>query len=100
MFFNNELTVCLFICKKKVIYYVIKVGTVFSIRFISFSFLSAGKNSWLGEFKRLAYHTPLLETEVLKEHAHQVLHVSFSHNGKLFATCSKDGYIVVSRIFF
>lgn len=54
-----------------------------------------GKNSWLGEFKRLAYHTPLLETEVLKEHAHQVLHVSFSHNGKLFATCSKDGYIVV-----
>ncbi|XP_033226621.1 F-box/WD repeat-containing protein 5 [Belonocnema kinseyi] len=54
-----------------------------------------GKNSWLGEFKRLTYHTPLLETEVLKDHAHQVLHVSFSHNGKLFATCSKDGYIIV-----
>ncbi|XP_066582854.1 F-box/WD repeat-containing protein 5 [Prorops nasuta] len=54
-----------------------------------------GKTSWLGEFKRLAYHTPLLETEVLKEHTHQVLHVSFSHNGKLFATCSKDGYILV-----
>lgn len=54
-----------------------------------------GKTSWLGEFKRLAYHTPLIETEVLKEHSHQVLHVSFSHNGKMFATCSKDGYIRV-----
>ncbi|XP_029675989.1 F-box/WD repeat-containing protein 5 [Formica exsecta] len=54
-----------------------------------------GKTSWLGEFKRLAYHTPLIETEVLKEHSHQVLHVSFSHNGKMFATCSKDGYIFV-----
>ncbi|XP_072743715.1 F-box/WD repeat-containing protein 5 [Anoplolepis gracilipes] len=54
-----------------------------------------GKTSWLEEFKRLAYHTPLIETEVLKEHSHQVLHVSFSHNGKMFATCSKDGYILV-----
>jgi len=59
----------------------------------------AGKTSWLGEFKRLAYHTPLIETEVLKEHSHQVLHVSFSHNGKMFATCSKDGYILVSSSF-
>lgn len=58
-----------------------------------------GKTSWLGEFKRLAYHTPLIETEVLKEHSHQVLHVSFSHNGKMFATCSKDGYILVSLSF-
>lgn len=57
--------------------------------------VKAGKTSWLGEFKRLAYHTPLIETEVLKEHSHQVLHVSFSHNGKMFATCSKDGYILV-----
>ncbi|KAL0118943.1 hypothetical protein PUN28_009521 [Cardiocondyla obscurior] len=54
-----------------------------------------GKTSWLGEFKRLAYHTPLIETEILKEHSHQVLHVSFSHNGKMFATCSKDGHILV-----
>nr|XP_012144149.1 PREDICTED: F-box/WD repeat-containing protein 5 isoform X2 [Megachile rotundata] len=35
------------------------------------------------------------ETEVLKEHSHQVLHVSFSHNGEMFATCSKDGYVFV-----
>ena len=54
----------------------------------------------MGEFKRLAYHTPLIETEVLKEHSHQVLHVSFSHNGKMFATCSKDGYILVSSSYF
>ncbi|KZC13589.1 F-box/WD repeat-containing protein 5 [Dufourea novaeangliae] len=54
-----------------------------------------GKNSWLGEFKRLTYHVPLIETEVLTKHSHQVLHVSFSHNGKMFATCSKDGYIFV-----
>lgn len=63
---------------------------------IILSFTLLGKTSWLGEFKRLAYHTPLIETEVLKEHSHQVLHVSFSHNGKMFATCSKDGYILVS----
>ncbi|XP_012262746.1 F-box/WD repeat-containing protein 5 [Athalia rosae] len=54
-----------------------------------------GKTSWLNEFKRLAYHIPLLETEVLKEHSNQVLHVSFSHNGQMFTTCSKDGYILV-----
>ncbi|CAG5108873.1 Similar to Fbxw5: F-box/WD repeat-containing protein 5 (Mus musculus) [Cotesia congregata] len=54
-----------------------------------------GKISWFDEFRRLAYHTPLLETEVLLDHAHQVLHVSFSHNGKMFATCSKDGHVIV-----
>ncbi|XP_058789994.1 F-box/WD repeat-containing protein 5 [Phymastichus coffea] len=54
-----------------------------------------GKTSWISEFKRLAYHIPLVETETLKEHAHQVLHVSFSHNGKMFATCSKDGWVIV-----
>lgn len=54
-----------------------------------------GKTSWFEEFKRLTYHTPLIETEVLNRHSHQVLHVSFSHNGKMFATCSKDGYILV-----
>lgn len=54
-----------------------------------------GKHSWLQEFKRLTYHTPLVETEVLTQHSHQVLHVSFSHNGKLFTTCSKDATVVV-----
>uniref|UniRef100_A0A8D9BL72 F-box/WD repeat-containing protein 5 n=1 Tax=Cacopsylla melanoneura TaxID=428564 RepID=A0A8D9BL72_9HEMI len=54
-----------------------------------------GKKSWYSEYKRLDYHTPIVETEVLTQHTHQVLHVSFSHNGKYFATCSKDGYILV-----
>ncbi|KAF5300334.1 hypothetical protein FQA39_LY11191 [Lamprigera yunnana] len=54
----------------------------------------AGK-SWLEEFKRLCYHIPIVQTETLTDHIHQVLHVSFSHNGKYFATCSKDGYILV-----
>ncbi|KAJ4428297.1 hypothetical protein ANN_24315 [Periplaneta americana] len=54
-----------------------------------------GKTSWLAEYKRLSYHTPVVQTEVLKEHSHQVLHVSFAHNGKMFATCSKDGYVLV-----
>ncbi|XP_046398451.1 F-box/WD repeat-containing protein 5 [Ischnura elegans] len=57
--------------------------------------LMHGKTSWYSEYKRLKYHTPIVETEVLKEHSHQVLHVSFAHNGKMFATCSKDGYIMV-----
>lgn len=54
-----------------------------------------GKKSWYEEYKRLTDHTPIVETEVLKNHAHQVLHVSFSRNGQYFATCSKDGYILV-----
>lgn len=53
------------------------------------------KSSWFQEYLRLWQQSPLLETEVLKGHTHQVLHVSFSHNGKYFATCSKDGYILL-----
>lgn len=62
---------------------------------ICMSPLSVG-NSWYSEFKRLCYRIPIVLTETLTEHANQVLHVSFSHNGKYFATCSKDGYIFVS----
>lgn len=50
----------------------------------------------MNEYYRLMFEVPIIETEILKEHAHQVLHVSFSHNGKMFATCSKDGEIFVS----
>jgi len=55
-----------------------------------------GKTSWLAEYKRLSYHTPVIQTEILREHSHQVLHVSFAHNGQMFATCSKDGYVLVT----
>lgn len=54
-----------------------------------------GKYSWMLEYKRLTFHTPVVLTETLEEHNHQVLHVSFAHNGKYFATCSKDGYVLV-----
>ncbi|XP_033732450.1 F-box/WD repeat-containing protein 5-like [Pecten maximus] len=58
-------------------------------------FIAPGRSSWLQEYKRLYYHTPVIESEVIRQHSDQVLHVSFSHNGKMFATCSKDGYIRV-----
>lgn len=57
--------------------------------------LSTGKCSWLEEYKRLSYHTPTVCSEVLLDHTHQVLHVSFAHNGTMFATSSKDGFIIV-----
>ncbi|XP_054711080.1 F-box/WD repeat-containing protein 5-like [Uloborus diversus] len=57
--------------------------------------IAPGKNSWFNEYKRLKYHTPTQQTEVLVEHTHQVLHVSFAHNGEMFASSSKDGYIKV-----
>lgn len=57
--------------------------------------IAPGKNSWFSEYKRLKYHTPTHETEVLVDHTHQVLHVSFAHNGEMFASSSKDGYIKV-----
>lgn len=53
--------------------------------------------TWYEEFKRLCYKIPVVQTEILTEHNHQVLHVSFSHNGRYFATCSKDGYVTVSN---
>lgn len=38
----------------------------------------------------------VLTDELQYAHSHQVLHVSFSHNGRMFATCSKDGFVHVS----
>ncbi|XP_042211145.1 F-box/WD repeat-containing protein 5-like [Homarus americanus] len=54
-----------------------------------------GRTSWRGEYQRLVEGTPVVETEEIHEHNHQVLHVSFSHKGDMFATSSKDGFIVV-----
>uniref|UniRef100_A0A1B0DJU1 Uncharacterized protein n=1 Tax=Phlebotomus papatasi TaxID=29031 RepID=A0A1B0DJU1_PHLPP len=58
--------------------------------------LKPGAESWSSEFRRLTNNIPMVLTDVLTEHSHQVLHVSFSHNGKYFATCSKDGFVIVS----
>ncbi|KAF8766584.1 F-box/WD repeat-containing protein 5-like [Argiope bruennichi] len=57
--------------------------------------IAPGKYSWFNEYRRLKYHIPSEQTEVLVEHTHQVLHVSYAHNGKMFASSSKDGYIKV-----
>nr|XP_056716374.1 F-box/WD repeat-containing protein 5 [Euleptes europaea] len=46
--------------------------------------------SWYGEFQRLYDTIPCVEVQTLKEHSDQVLHLSFSHNGYMFASCSKD----------
>ncbi|XP_041369353.1 F-box/WD repeat-containing protein 5-like [Gigantopelta aegis] len=54
-----------------------------------------GKRSWYEECRRLKDLTPTVECQVIQEHKDQVLHVSFSHNGKYFATSSKDGFIKV-----
>lgn len=57
----------------------------------------SGAESWFAEYKRLLYNVPLVLTEDVRVHAHQVLHVSSSHGGRMFATCSKDGQLIVSR---
>jgi len=58
---------------------------------------SSGK-SWKEEYKRLVDETPNVLSEELKGHNDEVLHVSFSNSGKLFVTCSKDGYLMVWNI--
>ncbi len=56
---------------------------------------SSPASSWRLEYRRLSYCTPVVCTEQLREHEDQVLHVSFSHDGRHFATCSKDGRVLV-----
>ncbi|XP_045417964.1 F-box/WD repeat-containing protein 5 isoform X1 [Lemur catta] len=46
--------------------------------------------SWYEEFRRLYDMVPCVEVQTLREHSDQVLHLSFSHSGYQFASCSKD----------
>ncbi|VDI82974.1 F-box and WD-40 domain protein 5 [Mytilus galloprovincialis] len=55
--------------------------------------LPPSKESWRSEYKRLDFHTPIHLSETLTDHDDEVLHVSFSHDGKLFCTTSKDATI-------
>ena len=57
--------------------------------------LLPGQSSYFREYRRLKCRVPCHQVQVLREHTDQVLHVSFSHNGKMFASCSKDGTIKV-----
>ncbi|CAM5163184.1 unnamed protein product [Eretmochelys imbricata] len=47
-------------------------------------------DSWYEDFQRLYDTIPCVEVQTLTEHNDQVLHLSFSHTGYLFASCSKD----------
>ena len=51
--------------------------------------------SWRSEYRRVVETTPWYLTDELHDHSNQVLHVSFSHDGRHFATCSKDGCVMV-----
>ena len=57
--------------------------------------MAAGGISWLCEFVRLFTRCPIVETHVLRDHSDQVNHVAFSNNGRMFSTCSKDGFVRV-----
>ncbi|KAM7353826.1 F-box and WD repeat domain containing 5 isoform 1-T2 [Cochliomyia hominivorax] len=57
--------------------------------------LKPGASSWKNEYVRLTSRIPFVQAQCLNGHVHQVLHVSFSHNGEMFATCSKDGYVII-----
>ena len=50
----------------------------------------AAATSWFEEFRRLYDAVPCVEVQTLREHSDQVLHLSFSHSGGQFASCSKD----------
>ncbi|NP_001086956.1 F-box and WD repeat domain containing 5 S homeolog [Xenopus laevis] len=67
-----------------------------------------GAESWYEEFQRVSDTVPCVEVQRLREHGDQVLHISFSHSGDRFASCSKDCTIkdvesenvnVVKRLF-
>ncbi|EDW02878.1 F-box/WD repeat-containing protein 5 [Drosophila grimshawi] len=64
--------------------------------------LKPGASSWRSEYQRLSTKIPFVQAQRLEPsdgsnegHTHQVLHVSFAHNGEMFATCSKDGYVII-----
>ncbi|XP_068151561.1 F-box/WD repeat-containing protein 5 [Drosophila tropicalis] len=64
--------------------------------------LKPNAESWHAEYKRLSVHIPFVQAQRLEPtvehnhgHTHQVLHVSFAHNGEMFSTCSKDGYVII-----
>ena len=54
--------------------------------------------SWFEEFKWIHLNTPVLESQVLKLHTDEVLHVSFSNDGKLLASSSKDCKVILWRM--
>ena len=50
---------------------------------------------WREEFKRLHFETPVVNTQVLTEHTDEVLHATFSNDGAMLASSSKDCSVVL-----
>ncbi|KAK7094699.1 F-box/WD repeat-containing protein 5-like isoform X2 [Littorina saxatilis] len=57
--------------------------------------LSPQASSWRAEYRRLYDESPAVLCEEVLQHKDEVLNVTFSHNGEMFATCSKDGTVKV-----
>jgi len=55
-------------------------------------------SSWFEEFQWIHQKTPCVQGQVLKEHADEVLHVAFSHDGNLLSTSSKDCSVILWRV--
>lgn len=52
--------------------------------------------SWRSSYEQIVVSVPRFETDHLVDYHHdQVLHVSYSHNGRYFSTCSKDGHVIL-----
>ncbi|OQV17517.1 F-box/WD repeat-containing protein 5 [Hypsibius exemplaris] len=49
--------------------------------------------SWREEYKRLWCEVPAIQVQLIRDHRDEVLHVSFSNDGSMFATCSKDDFV-------
>ncbi|KAK3098109.1 hypothetical protein FSP39_016197 [Pinctada imbricata] len=60
--------------------------------------LPPGRMSWRDEYKRMTRHVPLVKSEVKNDHRDEVLDVTFSHDGCLFCTTSKDSTVKVWQI--
>jgi len=58
--------------------------------------LAPRKHCWRSEVKRIHDNSPVILTEKLTDHTDEVLHVSFSHNGQMFSTTSKDATLKVN----
>lgn len=51
--------------------------------------------SWLSEYRRFMDESPRVPVRRLSHHTEHVLHASFSRDGTMLATCSKDGTLKV-----
>ena len=61
--------------------------------------LKPGAASWRDECIRLIDHVPSVLVQTLNSHTDEVLHVGFSHDGKEFASCSKDNKVIIWKKF-